>query len=111
MNFITLMRRFTIRTRMFGAIAMVLFALLATGGAGLAGLQYSRTVNDSFIHNDFVATSQIAELRSAMSALRAHEKDMIIQYENAVEAGAAKAAWLKTMDEVQVAAKALAQVV
>ena len=108
MNPITLMRRFTVRTRMFGAIAIVVLALLAMGGAGLAGQHYASSVSESFIRNDFAATTEIADLRAAMSELRAHEKDMIIQYENAVEAGTAKDAWLKTMARIETASKKLA---
>ena len=37
MHVLSLMRRFTIRTRMFSAIAMVAVALLAMGEAGLVG--------------------------------------------------------------------------
>ena len=109
MNPISLMRRFTIRTRMFGAIAVVLLALLAMGGAGLAGQQRARGVSESFIRHDFAATTTITKLRLAMGELRVHEKDMIIQYENAVEAGAAKEDWLKAMAQVQATAKQLTE--
>ena len=51
--------------------------------------------------------TRIAQLRTAMSTLRAHEKDMIIQYENAVEVGKAKEAWQKTLAEIRATAKAL----
>ncbi|MEP7100337.1 MAG: methyl-accepting chemotaxis protein, partial [Burkholderiales bacterium] len=107
MNLISLTRRFTIRTRMFSAIAIVLLTLLTIGGAGLAGQLHSNSVTQSFIRDDFAANAEIAALRGAMSELRTHEKDMIIQYENAVEAGAAKEAWLKTMADIEAAAKKL----
>ena len=110
MNPIHLMRRFTIRTRMFGAIAVVLFALLAMGGAGLVGQQAARSASESFVRNNFASTTAIAQLRQAMGELRTHEKDMIIQYENAVEAGVAKEAWLKSMAQIKASAKKLNEV-
>jgi len=110
MNISLLMRRFTIRTRMLGAIAVVTLALLAVGGVGLAAQLYARSVNTSFVDKDFAAMTRIAQLRTAMSTLRAHEKDMIIQYENAVEVGKANEAWQKTLAQIQASAKALHEV-
>ena len=42
-----------------------------------------------------------------MSVLREHEKDMIIQYENAVEAGNAKTAWVQALGQIQASAEVL----
>ena len=110
MNPIRLLRRLTIRARMFGTIAVALLALLAMAAAGLGGQRHVSSVSESFIHSDFAATAEIANLRVAMTELRGHEKDMIIQYENAVEAAAAKEAWLKTLAQIQASAKKLAAV-
>ena len=110
MNPIRLLRRLTIRARMFGTIAVALLALLAMAAAGLGGQRHVSSESESFIHNDFAATAEIANLRVAMTELRGHEKDMIIQYENAVEAAAAKEAWLNTMAQIQASAKKLAAV-
>ena len=107
MNLTRMMRSFTIRTRMLGAIAIVAIALLSVGGVGLAAQFYARSVNATFISKDFAAMTQIAQLRTAMSNLRSHEKDMIIQYENAVEVGKAKEAWTATLAHIQTAAKSL----
>jgi hypothetical protein len=49
----------------------------------------------------------IAQLRTNMSTLRSHEKDMIIQYENAVEVSKSKDAWTKTLAQIQDGAKQL----
>ena len=107
MNLTHLMRGFTIRTRMLATVGIVAVALLAVGGVGLAAQFYARSVNTSFVAQDFAAMTQIAQLRNAMSTLRGHEKDMIIQYENAVEVGRAKEAWIKTLADIQASAKAL----
>jgi methyl-accepting chemotaxis protein len=107
MNLTQLTRRFTIRTRMLGTVAVVTIALLAVGGVGLAAQFYARSMNATFIAKDFAAMTYIAQLRTAMSTLRSHEKDMIIQYENAVEVGKAKEAWTATLAEIQTSAKNL----
>src|SRR4029079_3570262 len=64
-------------------------------------------MNATFIAKDFAAMTCIAQLRTAMSTLRSHEKDMIIQYENAVEVGKAKEAWTATLAEIQTSDKHL----
>ena len=107
MNVTLLMRRFTIRTRMLGAVGVVALALLGVGGVGLAAQFYARSVSASFLAQDFTSMTHIAQLRNAMTTLRTHEKDMIIQYENAVEAGKAREAWTATLGEVQAHAKSL----
>ena len=108
MNVFSLMRRFTIRTRMFGAIAMVAVALLTMGGAGLVGQQYASSISESFVRNDFAATAEIGTLRAAMTELRVHEKDMIVHYEKPQDAAVAKEAWLRTLVQIQASAKRLA---
>ena len=104
---VALMRLLTIRARMIITVALVLAAVLAIGGVGIAGQNYSRSVSASFARTEFAAMAEIAQLRTMMSELREHEKDMIIQYENAVEASAAKEAWLKTMAGIDASAKRL----
>src|SRR5258705_1575766 len=110
MNLTQLIRSFTIRTRMLGAVAIVTIALLGVGGVGLAAQYYARTVNANFVAKDFAAMTQIAQLRNAMSTLRGHEKDMIIQYENAVEVSKAKDNWTATLAQIETTAKALQDV-
>ncbi len=107
MNLTQLTRRFTIRTRMLGTVAMVTIALLAVGGVGLAAQFYARSVNADFVAKDFAAMTHIAQLRTNMAVLRAHEKDMIIQYENAVEVSRAKQSWTDTLAQIETSAKAL----
>jgi methyl-accepting chemotaxis protein len=107
MKLTQLIRRFSIRTRMLGIVGAVTVALLAVGGVGLAAQFYARSVNTEFIAHDFAAMGLIAKLRTDMSTLRLHEKDMIIQYENAVEVSKAKEAWTKKLGEIQESAKAL----
>src|SRR5688572_21923274 len=49
MPLIELLRRFTIRTRMLGAIAMVMVLLVSVGGAGLLGMTHVAGLGETFI--------------------------------------------------------------
>ena len=80
MKLTQLIRYFSIRTRMLGIVGAVTIALLGVGGVGLAAQFYARSVNTEFVAHDFAAMGLIAQLRTNMSTLRSHEKDMIIQY-------------------------------
>jgi methyl-accepting chemotaxis protein len=82
MNVFALMRRYTIRTRMMGAIAMVLGLLGLLGAAGMVGMARINAVSEAFVNTSFSKVSLMAELRSQMGAIRQHEKDAIIQYES-----------------------------
>ena len=64
------MRRFTIRTRMRGAIAMVLTLLLTVGAVGLAGLH--RTIDESRHHAEhtFSEMSELSHMRESGALMR-----------------------------------------
>ncbi len=49
MNLIQTLRQFTIRTRMLGAIVMVLMLLLGVGAAGLLGLSKVEQIGEKFV--------------------------------------------------------------
>jgi methyl-accepting chemotaxis protein len=108
MNFILLLRRFTIRTRMLAAVGIVTAALLAVGGVGLAGQLYAQQTSQKVIDGEFASMKQIMELRMAMARLRMFEKDMIIQYGKPDAVEQAVKSWGSTFDEVLVAARKLA---
>ncbi len=110
LNLTQTMRRFTIRTRMLGTVALVALALLAVGGVGLGAQLHARSVSAAFVAEEFAAMTQIAQLRALMSTLRLHEKDMIIQYENAVEVSKAKDAWTQTLAQIHLSAASLVKV-
>lgn len=70
MSLSSLMRRFTIRTRMRGAIAMVLSLLLTVGAVGLFGLH--RTIDESQHHAEhtFSEMTELAHMREASALMR-----------------------------------------
>jgi methyl-accepting chemotaxis protein len=107
MNLDRLIRSFTIRTRMLGAVVMVAVSLLAIGAVGMAGQLYGNSVSMTFFDTEFAALQRIATLRAAMGQLSLHEKDMLIQYESQANFAKSKAAWLKTFSDIDAAGKLL----
>ena len=101
MNLLGMMRAFTIRTRMLGAIAMVLVLLGLLGGAGMLGMFRIHGMSQQFMHTSYAKMGYMVELRAELGAVRAHEKDMIIQYERAEEVRKAHGQWLAAIDRVK----------
>ncbi|WCM93206.1 methyl-accepting chemotaxis protein [Acidovorax sp. NCPPB 2350] len=101
MKFDSLMRGFTIRVRMLGAIAVVLGLLGLLGGAGMLGMFRIHAMSEEFIGHSFAEVSAMAELRGEMGAIRQHEKDMIIQYEKPEGVQKAHAAWTASLDRAK----------
>ena len=107
MQLATLMRRFTIRFRMLGAIGVVVLALGTIGAIGVAAQLYANNITVKLVGQDMASLSELARLQQAMASLRLNEKDMVIQYENSVEASAHKEAWTQSYLQMDTAAKAL----
>ena len=99
MNLLSLMRLFTIRFRMLGAIGVVLGLLGLLGGAGMLGMFRIHAMSEDFMANSFAEVSHMAELRGEMGAIRQHEKDMIIAYEKPESVKAAHTKWLASLEQ------------
>jgi methyl-accepting chemotaxis protein len=85
MNAIQLaLRRLTIRTRMLGAIVMVLSMFALVGAAGLFGGQRLTELNEHFMAHSMQETAGVNAIQAHLGALRLHEKQMIIDYEDGV---------------------------
>ncbi len=100
MNTMSLMRQFTIRLRMLGAIAMVLSLLGMLGVGGLWGMAKIQDQSDAFLDNSFAEMQHLGRLQAAMSTVREAEKDMIIQYEKPEEVQKAYTRWKAHLAEV-----------
>ena len=100
MNTMSLMRLFTIRLRMLGAIAMVLTLLAMLGIGGLWGMGKIQDQSDAFLDNSFAEMQHLGRLQAAMSTVREAEKDMIIEYERPAEVEKAYARWKSHLEEV-----------
>ena len=99
MNLISLMRQFTIRFRMLGAIAVVLVLLGLLGGAGMFGMFRIYSMSEDFMNSSFQEVGYMAQLHSEMGAIRQHEKDMIIGYEKPEAVKAAHTKWLESQEK------------
>jgi methyl-accepting chemotaxis protein len=94
MNSLTaLLRSFDIRTRMNGAICMVLGLLLLIGLAGWAGGAKLKALNAEFMGTSVKAVAEVAEIRRHMAAVRLLEKQMLIDYEDGVAVLKHREAW------------------
>ncbi len=110
MAFDTLMRGFTIRTRMLGAIAMVLALLVLLGGAGLWGMLRIHAQSQAFIEQPHAAMALLGQLRGELGQVRQHEKNMIIHYEKQAEVVQARAQWNASLDAALQLAQRVGQV-
>ena len=81
MNIATWMRSFTIRTRMHGAIAMVLMMFGALGLTGLLGGRALMALNVEVTTHAARDLQQLSTVRQALADLRLEEKEMVIAYE------------------------------
>lgn len=101
MNVFALMRGFTIRLRMLGAIAVVLVLLGMLGGAGMWGMFRIQDMSQDFRQTSYTKAQHLSQLRASLGLVRQHEKDMIIQYENPERVTKAKESWLKGLEQVK----------
>jgi len=87
------LRRFSIRARMVLCMALVVLIGLTIGGVMTLDLQRTRGVFDGFVSHEFTAVLQANELAQAMSQMRGHEKDMLINAGDTVSVSTARKAW------------------
>jgi methyl-accepting chemotaxis protein len=87
------MRSFTIRTRMHGAIAMVLAMFAAIGLTGLMGGRHLAALNEDFVAHSLQETTHVGEMRLALAQLRLAEKDSALAFDNAGQVRQARQAW------------------
>jgi methyl-accepting chemotaxis protein len=97
------LRRFSIRTRMNGAIAIVigLFALVAV--AALAGGRTLQSLNHDFMTHSVAEMRLVAEVRTLLGQVRQHEKDMVIDYDDPARVQAHRVKWQAAIDQAKTA--------
>ncbi len=96
-----LMRRFTIRLRMQGAIVTVLLLLSMVGGAGLYGMFRIQHLSDDFRHHAFAETQTLSQLREVIGQMRRHEKQMLMMSGRADEVQRSLQAWRESGKQLQ----------
>ena len=95
-----MMRRFSIRMRMLGAIGVVLALLGLVGSAGLYGMFQLLHVNDEFVDHSYAEVQSLGQLQQGLGNLRRYERDMIIYYDNADQVKSLKTKWDQSRQEV-----------
>ena len=93
------LQRYSIRTRMLGAIAIVLLLLVGVGGTGLFGMWRVEALGDRFANETFRDTTALSGLRAAMGNVRRYEKDMVINQDKTAEVSSYKKKWQASVDD------------
>jgi hypothetical protein len=89
-----LLRGFSIRTRMHGAIAMVLGMFALVGLVGVAGGMKIKALNEDFMEHSIHEIDGIAKIRQHLAKVRLLEKQMVIDYEDGVAVLKHREGWL-----------------
>ena len=97
----SLMRQFTIRFRMIGAIVVVMGLLGLLGGAGLWGMYRITALTDNFLTMSYTELQLLSQLRAELGAVRLHEKDMIINYEKPEAVREAHQHWQASLQKTE----------
>ena len=108
MNFVSiLMRQFTIRTRMRGAIGVVLSLFALVGAVGIGGGTVLRDLNIEFMHHSLKEVGDVQKIRDASNAVRLAELQLMLNYGKPQEAITLHEVWKKQIDATDRALKAL----
>ncbi|UOB06339.1 methyl-accepting chemotaxis protein [[Acidovorax] ebreus] len=97
----------SIRARLYFATTFSLVLLTAVGALGYVALDRSRTTLQELFARQVQTLTDMAELRTGLGHLRRAEKDIIINFNNAVEVQALREGWSRQLDALR---KSMAQV-
>jgi len=100
MNLTDTLRYFTIRTRMIGAIAVVLALLMVVGGAGLAGMLRNQGLSDEFRQHSFAEVQDLSRMRDAIGQMRRLEKQIFLQAGQAAALNQSVQGWQASADSL-----------
>ena len=90
---LALMRSFTIRLRMVGAIIVVLSLFALVGAVVLVSGWRIDALNESVMVHSVRETQAVSTIRQRLALVRLLEKQMVIDYENGAEVGKLREAW------------------
>ena len=97
----------SIRARLYFATTFSLVLLTAVGALGYVALDRSRSTLQELFARQVQTLTDMAELRTGLGHLRRAEKDIIINFNNAVEVQALREGWSRQLDALR---KSMAQV-
>src|SRR5574341_69716 len=101
MNFFGLMRNFSIRLRMRGAIGMVLALFALVGATAFFGGRQMTELNEALVHHAVNAVHAVGDVRKALGEVRQHEKSMVIDYEDGVAVLKHREAWTQSIAQAK----------
>lgn len=101
MSILALMRRFTIRLRMQGAIVAVLLLLGLLGGAGMWGMQRIHTVNQNFFTGSYAQAEHWAEVSRHLAQVRWKEKALLLEWTQQRNLDHAYTDWLNSVQQLE----------
>ncbi len=96
-----LLRRFSIRWRMRGAILMVLALFGLVGVAGVLGGLHMNALNHDFMEHSVKEVNNVSDIRHAIGQTRLYEKSMVIDYEDGVAVLKHREAWTASIAAVK----------
>ncbi|MCZ8176823.1 MAG: methyl-accepting chemotaxis protein [Burkholderiaceae bacterium] len=89
----SIFRRFSIRTRMRGAIALVLTLLAVVGFVGLAGGARLKALNTDFMEHSIHESTLLGVVRDELARVLVLEKAMVIDHEDGAAVQAHRVSW------------------
>jgi methyl-accepting chemotaxis protein len=104
-----LLRGFTIRTRMWGAVAMVLAMFVVVGTVGLAGGWKMKTLTEAVTAHSIHEIESLGLIRQHLAQVRLLEKQMVIDYEDGAAVGRHRLAWTAELAATRKSLEALLQ--
>ena len=106
----SILRKFTIRSRMLGAIAMVLLLLSMVGATGFVSLRQVDEIGDKFIEGSHAQMLTLSALHVAFSDARRYEKDLLINFDSASAQKSYLVKWTDAAERTRKASATLAAV-
>ncbi|HRH17992.1 MAG TPA: methyl-accepting chemotaxis protein [Aquabacterium sp.] len=101
MSLQSLLRSFNIRTRMWGAIAMVLGLLALVAGGGLYGILSLQKSSDDFVQTTHQDLMTLSHLRGSLGDVRRFEKDLLLNLDDAQATAKYLPRWQQSVDDAR----------
>ncbi len=107
MDLLGMMRAFSIRLRMLGAIAVVIVLLCAVGATGLWGMQRMQAVQHDLVEHALAESVALGQLRLALAEARRHEQALALHAPSPEAWRTSQAAWADALGRVDTAVQAM----
>jgi len=97
----SLLGRFSIRTRLYFGTVFSLALLVLIGALGYVALNQTRSTLEVLFANQVQTLTEVSDLRTSLGNLQRAEKDIIINYNNVLQVGELREQWAKTLAELR----------